>query len=213
MCDLIDMEYDEKSGSYISKSNCEVMGDILVLDNTDSKDNEIIGLLREKAKKTSTTVVNPYGYLYDDIYYDCCGYPYEDGFWDSFADEKDQIKNYKTVKNDKKDKDKDAVLPIDDDEDDFSHDEKDIKFYRDINNPTEENIVHFNNVVDFSDYLEAEGIYICDNDINRLLMQSVIYCCVNPYDEGEHGEPILIMDNNLASLQWSCDAISECDFE
>ena len=51
MCDLIDMEYDVKSGSYISKSKCEVMGDILVLDNTDSKDNEIIGLLREKAKK------------------------------------------------------------------------------------------------------------------------------------------------------------------
>ena len=207
MCDLIDMEYDEKSGSYIHKNKCKIMDDILILDNTSIKDKTIIGLLK-KTKNTHLTIVNPYQYLYDDEDYDdeylygCC-YPYEDGFWDSYADEK----NYNG-----KNKEKPKKIEREDDEFGFMHNEKTIKFYRDIDNPTKANTLVFNNLNDFSDFLEEEGIYICDDDINKALIQDVIYCCINPYDKGENNEPLLLMDNNLPALQWACDAISETDF-
>ena len=225
MCDLIDMEYDEKSGSYIKKKGCEIMDSILVLNDTLPKDKKIGEIIKKNNKSSKTYNWHDYyDKLYNGIDWDECdlygecydGFLFDDeyyGFEEGDFGVKKQDKKPKEVEV-KENINIDKEFPFDfNDEDDVANEDKEIFFYYDINNPTKDNTVKFTNVLEFSEFLDASGIYICDNDINKVMMLSVMHCCINPYDKGEHSEPIVMVDTDLVTLQWSCDAISERDFE
>lgn len=222
MCDLIDMEYDEKSGSYIEKKGCMVMDSILVLNDTLPKDKKIGEIIKKNNKSPKTyNWRDYYDKLYNGIDWDECElygdcYLFDDEYYEYYDNGKDikkQDNKPKEVKV-KENINVDKEFPFDfNGEDDVANEDKEIFFYYDINNPTKENTVKFTNVLEFSEFLDASGIYICDNDINKVMMLSVMHCCINPYDKGEHSEPIVMVDTDLVTLQWSCDAISERDFE
>lgn len=60
-----------------------------------------------------------------------------------------------------------------------SDDDKMIYYYSDMNNP-DDNVSIFYSVFDFDKFLDEEGVYVNDSDIQSLLSRSISHCCINP---------------------------------
>lgn len=60
-----------------------------------------------------------------------------------------------------------------------SDDDKMIYYYSDMNNP-DDNVSIFYSVFDFDKFLDEEGVYVNESDIQSLLSRSVSHCCINP---------------------------------
>jgi hypothetical protein len=60
-----------------------------------------------------------------------------------------------------------------------SDDDKMIYYYSDMNNP-DDNVSIFYSVFDFDKFLDEEGVYVNESDIQSLLSRSISHCCINP---------------------------------
>lgn len=80
-------------------------------------------------------------------------------------------------------------------------DDKIIYYYDDIDRPDDSTI--FYNVFDFDKFLDEEGIYVSDSEIDNLLTRSVSHCCINP-KERLKGKLSLLTDMSYGNLRWEC---------
>ena len=87
-----------------------------------------------------------------------------------------------------------------DDEDNYEHPEKVIKFYPDINN--EMDIKEFHSLKEFSDFCGENGYFLSSVDYNHLVDWDVVHCCLDPISL-EYGENEIITDNSYGALYWT----------
>ena len=88
------------------------------------------------------------------------------------------------------DKESDLFSSLDDD--------KLIYYYSDMNNP-DDNVTIFYSVFDFDKFLEEEGVYVNESDIQSLLNRSVSHCCINPFVDGRLE---LMTDSSFGGLHY-----------
>jgi len=87
-----------------------------------------------------------------------------------------------------------------DNEDNYDHPEKVIKFYPDIEN--ELDVKEFHSLKEFSDFCSDNGYFMSSVDYNHLLDWDVIHCCLDPVSL-EYDEKEIITDNSYGGLYWS----------
>lgn len=80
-----------------------------------------------------------------------------------------------------------------------SDDDKMIYYYSDMNNP-DDNVSIFYSVFDFDKFLDEEGIYVNESDIQSLLSRSISHCCINPSVCGSRLE--LMTDSSFGGLHY-----------
>lgn len=93
---------------------------------------------------------------------------------------------------------------------DFCNTEKRIYFYNCFDNPDDVEI--FNNVYDFDEFLNAEGIEVPKECVDEIMNRDIIHCCVNPDTVSTNGMAELIVDNSYGGLYWQCSENDEMEF-
>lgn len=81
-------------------------------------------------------------------------------------------------------------------------DDKLIYYYSDIDSPSGNTKV-FYSVYDFDKFLDEEGIFVSDDEIDNLLSRDVSHCCIDPKSY-ESGRLSLITDTSYGNLRWEC---------
>ena len=78
----------------------------------------------------------------------------------------------------------------------FYNEEKRIVFYRDLGNTAD--TYEWNNLHEFNEWLDENGIVIDERDISRVLYCEESHCCLNP----EMHEDTLIIERSYGDLVW-----------
>ena len=96
--------------------------------------------------------------------------------------------------------------------DDYGLTDKTIYYYRDINQP--EDVEIFENLHEFDNFLNEEGIEMSDDEANALINRETSFCTINPDVQKTNGTVQLISDSSYGGLYWAChedeDIYSSC---
>ncbi len=101
----------------------------------------------------------------------------------------------------------DDAYEYEDDEDDIDDDnDKMIYYYPDYS--YKDDFIEFDSVSKFKAYLDEEGIYVSNFELESLRYRTVSHCAINPLDKAEKGELTLVTDHSYGALYYTC-----CEFD
>lgn len=101
-----------------------------------------------------------------------------------------------------------STRPFDDCTESSFYDEiKKIVFYRDLKNTAD--TYEFNNLHDFNEWLDENGIDVDERDISSILYSEETHCCLNP----ESSDKILIVSRSYGDLVWTATDGDESTIE
>jgi hypothetical protein len=85
--------------------------------------------------------------------------------------------------------------------DDYGLTDKTIYYYRDINQP--EDVEIFENLHEFDNFLNEEGIEMSDDEANKLMTRDISHCCLNPIDRYEKNRLRIMSSSSYGDLRFS----------
>lgn len=156
----------------------------------------------------------------DDLYGDVYGGLFEGEYWNGWDEDEYDDELYPSSRsskefNKKKEKEKSSPARVDnkkstkhkkklfDDVDDIiASDSIVIKFYKDLS--MSEDYLEFDNLYEFDDYCEREGIHISEKEVQLIMNRAINYCAIDPKLRAENGELWIKSDSSYGSLRWEC---------
>lgn len=89
-----------------------------------------------------------------------------------------------------------------DDDADTLDDDKLIYYYPDVH--VKDDVVEFNNLHSFSEFLDSEGISISDRESEEICYRTITHCAIDPNDRIVRGELNLVSDHSYGALYFNC---------